>query len=476
MHVRSLMGNSFLVAVIVGVSWASLAPVAAQTVETVQASAPSDLRARGEALIYGQGDVAADVPAGLALLGQAAEQGDLAAKASLGKILLDGYYTAADTERALGLLEAAAQGGHAKARMSLGGALLWGTGTEPNPERARTLLQLAADAGEREAQRILGEQLIGGWVYPRDVAAGLPLLEAAITAGDVPARVALGDFLLYGIGLPKDELRALALYEEAAAKGNGKGLMHYGEALMWSERDASAAEEYLERAGSLGQGHAWSILAEGAMYGYLGGGNFSRHKFDGYAEKARAAGDPQVEVLDAIRQMWGISMVASGPKTLERLHEAAAGGNAEAATFLVELLRDGNAMNVMKDRDAARAALAQYGSLLDPLDQARYAWTIDAAEARRPSAYAKIAEAFVENPEWKTAWLGRALYKASPNSAIYILQSQMKADGLYRGPLDGLAGPLTLRGLYRACRALDDASACDDSVLRPDVIGTLLMR
>lgn len=486
--------------------------------ETTQAQVPDappvavaqDLRAAGEALIFGLDGVQVDIPAGVALLERAAGAGDVAAQASLGKILLDGYYVEAEAERGLAFLEAAAAAGNTRARTTLGIALLWGTGAEANPdralellkaaaeagdaharatlggvylwgtgadadpERARDLLQSAADAGDPEAQRVLGEQLIGGWIYPRDVPAGKALLEGAISTGDAAARVSLGDFMLYGIGLPKDQSGALELYEAAAAQGKGAGIEHYGEAMMWSERDPAAAEAYLVRAGELGRGSAWSILAEGAMYGYLGGGATSRRKFDLYAEKAREAGNARIEVLDATRQMWGISMRASGPLTLERLRSAAEAGNAEAAGFLIGLLRDGNRLNIRRDRDAARTALERYGELLGPLDVARYGYTIDASKARYPGAYAEAAETLAAHPDWMDDWFARELYDANPNVAIYVLQQRFKAEGLYGGALDGLVGPRTLRALNIACRDLDPPAACDDSVLRPDVIGALL--
>ncbi|WP_137700272.1 hypothetical protein [Marimonas lutisalis] len=78
----------------------------------------------------------------------------------------------------------------------------------------------------------------------------------------------------------------------------------------------------------------------------------------------RAAGEDEIEVYEATRNMWGINMRADGPETIARLRHAADGGNAAAAGFLIELLQDGNDLNLRRDLDAAGEALALYGKLL----------------------------------------------------------------------------------------------------------------
>lgn len=437
------------------------------------AESPQSLRDRGLALVYGLDGMAADVPAGVDLLGQAAAQGDVRAQAELGRMLIDGYYLKADPARGLGLLEAAATAGDARAMAGLGGALLWGKAAPADPARARALLEKAAAAGNAEARALLGEQLIGGWILPRDVAAGKALLEEGAAAGDAAAQTALSGFYLYGIGLPKDAAKARDLAEAAAAQGKSKALRQVGEMAMWGQRDPAGAEALLRRAGEMGDGDAWAILAEGAMYGYLGGGSVSRAKFAGFAERARAAGNERIEVLDATRQMWGISMVASGPKTIERLRTAADAGNGTAARFLVGILRDGNRMNLHRQLGDADAALAKYRAVIGPDDSWRLGQTIAAARARKPAAWAALAGPLAARPDLVTADFGRDLYKANPNATIYLLQKRLADEGLYRGALDGMVGRHTLRALYQACSRLPGNLPCSDSVMRPDVLGAI---
>ncbi len=472
-HARILSG-----ALIVILATGAVAPAKALDTDALKsAAAAGDTAAQrklGEALVFGSDGVAQDVAQGLKLLGEVAAAGDVQAKASLGKILIDGYYTGAQPERAQQLLEQAANAGNRLAQMTLGKALLWGQNLTPDPPRAKTLLQAAAKAGDPEARRILGEHLVGGWVLKPDVEAGLALLEQAVAAGDDKAMVSLGGLLLNGTGVKPDVSRAQALFEEAAKAGNGEGLESYGTHLLWSNRSPAQAEDYLRRAGEMGRGSAWSILAEGAMYGYLG--RRSRSKFDGYAENARAAGEEMIPVFEAERLIWGISMRASGPEAIAVLEKAADDGNATAASYLIALVRGGNHYNVRKRPEQARAYLERYAPLLGPAKSAQFAFTIDAASKRQIADLPKLKAVYDGHPEWRSLWFGKQIYAANENLAIYIVQSKMKGDGLYVGKVNGYATETTLRAMWRACHRLPDATRCDDSVMHPDVVGALLAR
>ena len=369
--------------------------------------------------------------------------------------------------------QAVAQGPTAADGMTL---IYGGEGVPKDVDAGMAVLKTLADAGDVAAQRDLGEMLIGGWAVPRDVAAGRPLLQAAAVAGDAKAQLTLGTFYLYGIGLPKDMKRAQDLFEQVAERGDPTGLRLYGEAVMWSEKDPKQAESYLIRAGDMGQGAAWAILAEGAMYGYLGGGSTSRAKFGDFAERARAMGNERIEVLDATRQMWGISMRASGPKTLKKLTKAADAGNTEAARFLIALVRDGNGMNIRKDTAQAADLAERYATFLSPEEQWRTAFTISAAKTKQVRIYKGLREQLANAPGQIDKSFGEDLFKANPNFAIYLLQARMKQAGVYRGKLDGLAGEGTVRSLSKTCRKALVRDDCADDVLTSTVVGALIAK
>ena len=370
-------------------------------------------------------------------------------------------------------LKARAEAGDLAAQRDLGEALIFGFGGVSQDAKAgKRLLEQAANGGDIVASRVLGENLIGGWIIERDVDVGLPFLEQAVAAGDTKAKIALGSFLLYGDWLNKDLDRATVLFEDAAKDGNGEGLENLGALLMWSERDAQAGETYLRRAGALGRGSAWVTLAEGAMYGYLGAR--ARGKFDEFATHAREARAPRIEVLDATRQMWGISMRASGPKTIAKLEQAAEQGNKDALKYLISLVRDGNQLNIRKEPERAETYLERFSALLTPTETAQFTLSIDAAKTKIVSNYKALSERFFAHDEYASTWFGKELYAANPNFAIYLLQADLKRRGQYQGRLNGLANRATLRAIWQECQSLKDNRRCGDTVMHPDVIGALL--
>jgi TPR repeat protein len=444
--------------------------LAAQTAEPANAQA---LREKGEAEVFGKG-TADDIKAGLKDLEAAVQAGDVKAKAILGKILLDGHYATADVPRALRLLDEAAGAGSADAALTLGSALLWGYRTEKDTGRARQLLERAASLGSAEGMRVLGEQLVSGSVWPAEPQSGVALLEKSIALGDAKSNVTLGKLLLYGQSLKADRPRALKLFEAAAQSGNGEGLENYGEWLLWRNEDAAAAEKYLRRAGELGRGRAWSVLAEGAMYGYLG--QRSRQRFSEFAEKAVAAGETRIAILEANRQMWGISMRASGPKTLAGLEAAAQSGNKDAALFLISLLRDGNHLNIRKDVAKATAYVDAFKALLSPLEASQLLFTLDAASDRTDAGLRRLAAGLKQHPELMNEWFGHEVVKANPNLAVFLLQSRLKEQGRFAGRLDGLAGDITVSALKGYCAEAEPKVSCRDGVLAPGVTAALLAR
>lgn len=431
--------------------------------------------ATDEAQVIEQNPVAITSASGLHELEQAATAGNSDAKAVLGKILLEGYYVETDPDRGEKMLQEAAKEGHPKAMITLASTYLWGLyGRIEDPAKARRLFDQAAAIGDPEALRLLGEQLVRGNSFDKDTAGGLAMLERSAEMGSAKAKIVLGGLYLEGTHLPYSETRARDLFEAAAADGDGEGLERLGAELMWSRRGNRRAEQYLVRAAELGRGSAWTTLAEGAMYGYLG--KRSRSKFSGYAEKARAVGESEVAVLEAHRALWGISMRASGPKAIHGLEQAVEGDNEEALKFLISLVRDGNRYNVRKNLPKAQTYLAEHSDLLTETEIAQYELSFDVAKTKNVNRYGELAERYAKTPGAKSRWFGKELFAANPNFAMYLLQAQMKRNGAYGGSLNGLATKATLKSIWRECRALGYSRNCGDIVLQPNTVGALLAR
>lgn len=417
----------------------------------------------------------AEGASGLIALEQAATAGDATAKATLGRILLEGIYREADPDRGEAMLLEAADVGHPKAMVVLANSYLWGLyGRKVDAEKSREFFEGAVALGDPEAMRLFGEQLIRGTEFEGDTDGGVDMLEMAAELGDPKAKVVLGSFYLKGIHLRRDEPRALALFEEAARDGDGEGLEIYGADLMWNRRGSQRAERYLIRAADLGRGSAWTALAKGAMYGYLG--KRSRSKFLGYARNAREAGQGEVAVLEAQRAIWGISMRASAPKAIRGLEQAVAQDNEAALKFLISLTRDGNRYNVRKNTSKAESYLADHSDLLSAAEIAQFELSFDVAKTRNVNRFSALAERYEETPGAKSAWFGEELYAANPNFAMYLLQARLKEEGLYRGALNGMATQATINSLWRECRALGYSRNCEDAALQPSIVGALLSR
>ncbi|MBP9181810.1 MAG: sel1 repeat family protein [Fuscovulum sp.] len=329
-------------------------------------------------------------------------------------------------------------------------------------------------SGSAEGLYRQGVQLVYATnVVTEDTLRGVGLLERSADLGNVQAMLQLGSLSLYGQLFQRDWDKARSWFDKAAEAGDWSGLAQYGGMLMWSERNWREGQDLLEQAAERGITSAWVTLAEGATYGYLGGGRVSRAKYAGYAEKARAAGEPRIAVLEASRYQWGISVDASGAKAVEILREAADAGNAEAALALVNLLRDGNGQNVRRNPAAASAAMQDYAQLFSETEKWQLERALQAARARGAEEYAALAREILARGNLVTKDFGPMLMKANLNAAIYVLQAKLSAAGADLGAPDGLAGSRTLAAMYTACMKAAPPSACKDSVMRKDVIAAL---
>lgn len=364
--------------------------------------------------------------------------------------------------------------GTGEARAEFGTRLLWGAGIEQDVDRARSVLETAAADGDLNAKETLGEALIAGVISPADAGEGVRLLQEAAVAGSTKAMVTHGRFLLYGRDLPRDLALAEQLFERAADAGNGEGLNELGSFLMWNRRDPGRAEALLTRAGQMGVSTAWVTLAEGAMYGFLG--NRQRARFDEFAEKARAAGAERIDVLDAARRQWGITIRASGPEALALLELATETGNATALKALIALNRDGNQYNIRKSPMRAKGHLETHADLLTASEFGYYVFSLDAAAVRTTRDFRSLTERYIARDWSLTKALAEDLYAANPNFVIYLLQEDMKSRGVYTSLVNGLASQATIQALFEECRELPYRRDCRNDVLSPGVIADLLPR
>jgi TPR repeat protein/transglutaminase-like putative cysteine protease len=195
------------------------------------------------------------------LIAAAADAGDVAAMAELGRILLRGSGVPVDKQLGLAWLEKAAQQGHAYAQYLLGLAYRDGDGVAGDPAKAIAWLEKSAANGFVYAYAVLGESLVIGKGMPVDRVRAVGLYRQGAIQGDAAsqqllgmslqfgrgvtqdyvqaaewyrkageqrmaiARNNLGDLYENGFGVPKDYARAIALYRQAAAAGASIGFI-----------------------------------------------------------------------------------------------------------------------------------------------------------------------------------------------------------------------------------------------------------
>lgn len=411
---------------------------------------------------------------GVKLLEAAIALGDVNAKAALGEIYANGYYLPRKTEEGLALLESAAAVENRDALDVLGTLYLSGSGVERNAAKADDFLRRSMKAGNKDAGRVLGEALIKGVGVTKNTQEGLKLLQTAGENGDAKSLIVLGRYYLDGSQTKPDPKRGRAFLEKAAFLGNTDGVEQLGSALIWSKSssDTKLAVKYLILAGNAGHGSAWYTLAQGAIFKKMGKGGTA--KYTDFRDKARALKEPNIEVLEAQRWMWGMGGVKSNPaKTLAILEQAADAGNATAARYLIGLMQNGN-YYFKKSQSKARAYAKRYGkppSIAEKLDQMiQY----DAPGKADINSLASMSKEITAHPELETEAFYIRVFRANQNLYSYGLQTALKAQGLYQGPLDGIVGDQTIAALQVACDSRLGPAKCTGNLLSANIVVAII--
>ncbi len=155
------------------------------------------------------------------------------------------------------------------------------------------------------------------------------------------------------------------------------------------------------------------------------------------------------------------------------LRKAVASGDAASLRYLVELYRDGVPGQIKPRPTEAKRLLDRHGQLLAPEDRA---FDTILVMARRPLNYERLKSIGAEfgklRPEDVTRTL-RFLLASDPNAYVYVLQRQLGAERVYRGPLDGTLTSLTIRAIGTMCRRLGAADVCRRGILTAEAADML---
>lgn len=149
-----------------------------------------------------------------------AEQGNMAAQYTLGKM----YYFGLNVNRNVVESEKwyllAAEQGHLDAQLHLANNYYYGRDYTRNDAEAFRLFQLAADQGSAEAQYYLGESYAKGNGIEENLAESIKWYKLAAAQNYSEAQYQLGNLTLNGNGIKQDYAEAVKLFKLAANSGN----------------------------------------------------------------------------------------------------------------------------------------------------------------------------------------------------------------------------------------------------------------
>jgi SEL1 protein len=286
----------------------------------------------GQVYFYGARGVARDHRRALEFFRAAAAQGDPAAQAHLGHMLIKGMGGRQDVVGALGNLTAAAEAGSASGLNGLGYLHLYGLGVKADPDKARKYFNDAAEAGNAEAYYNLGALYVSGvGVRRRNYPHALNYFSMAAQKGHYLAMHKLAQMNLHGVGTLKNCEHALQLFKAVAERGESVRLLARGFSFWNNEDDVDSALQVYLLASELGfevaQANAAWLLDHGAS---MSGGVRSVQPRPALAHAtAQSAGAVGADAGPGVGTGAGAGAGAEGPAGAGA--GVAAGGGAGAA-------------------------------------------------------------------------------------------------------------------------------------------------
>ncbi|MET0261697.1 MAG: SEL1-like repeat protein [Rariglobus sp.] len=161
--------------------------------------------------------------------------------------------------------KAAAEQGHVFAQRNLGQVLMTGKGVPRDDAEAFKWMRRAAEKKDADAAYYLGVLYRDGRGTAKDPAEAAKWLKASSDAGRHSARLDLAALLLAGDGVAKNETEAVALLTKTANEKNGEAMWRlsqlYARGINGAPPDAAKAQEWIVKAGALGQPDARAQLA-----------------------------------------------------------------------------------------------------------------------------------------------------------------------------------------------------------------------
>ena len=323
-----------------------------------------------------------------------------------------------DPEKGLPVLrEMAAADDGERARFTLAELIEDGVGTERDPSAAVEIYRDLAEAGDARALRKLGRMSLRGvdGAVPREVDTAISLLRQAAEEGSESARMDLGRALIEA-GRFEEALAALEAARDAGVKGAAAELAnaHYRQTLGPVSRPAEG-EADLKR-----------LAEDGDL-------KAARYALRHHERRSRRIDDLDVDRV--IGHLWNLT----------------AAGERSAASALHRVYRELDWM-FTDEREQLARLVEDHGDVLGnrELPAARVSALYD-RNAHRASQ--RAVEDYLENldgPGFANAVM--RLRGIEQQAYVRVVQSELRKEGFYDGPVNGLGTASTIRSMLEFCR------------------------
>jgi hypothetical protein len=173
---------------------------------------------------------------------------------------------------------------------------------------------------------------------------------------------------------------------------------------------------------------------------------------------------------------YGQGVTRSSKKALAVLQNAAKEGDRIAAIDLIEAYRDGKrdgrTQLVKRDNAKAKSVLLASADLLSGPEKSIQTFLLDASTAKA-SAFAALSNRFKSLTQPERQRVVRDLARTNPRLFAYLIEAQLRQNGVRVGPVDGRLNAAAQRALARQCRTLLPGRQCNQGLSTPRVVETL---
>lgn len=360
----------------------------------------------------------------------------------------------------------------AKRLVALGDQYARGQGVARDEAEAARHYAKAAELGDPAGMLRFGEALVYGRGVAVDRERGIGLIESAVRAGNTAAMVSLSDVIARGLAGRDNRQRAITLLEQAAEKGQAVAWVKLGaiyEAGKLTPKDSRRAAEYYQKAIAADRADAMVSLGRALAERRLKGQG-TRAEGIALLRKAQERGNENAVIALSDAHFNGNGVPRSSKQALSLLTEGWKAGNMRAGSRLVALYRDGRGRILKPNPRRARMILDAIASKLPPQELRAERLLIATSEAMTRAEREAVRNEFTKLPAAEQAALIRRIRSANQNVYVYLVQEELRQQGLLEGRASGFLSQSTIRAIHKNCLIYETADVCRRGPLTSPVV------